>query len=257
MTRPQNIASADLDIRKYVIRLAAEVGDVLGERLAGLYVHGSLATGSFFRNASDIDVLVLVTEALPRTVRDRLDQTLRELNRSRPTKGEIEVTVVQRAHAKNYEHPMPVELQFNSKPSAVPAQLLHAKERSVRLVGDEPQHAIGPVPWYAFMDAVVSDFDDKASRIETKPVSVILNACRTLHDATVPSIRIVSKIQAAECALLVVPEHLQALIRNALDVYREDASRSFDPGQIRELRAFVEEHASSTFQKVRDTGDEE
>ncbi|MFN2527582.1 MAG: aminoglycoside adenylyltransferase domain-containing protein [Candidatus Baltobacteraceae bacterium] len=253
MTRPQDMASADLDIRKYVIRLAAEVGDALGERLAGLYVHGSLATGSFFRSASDIDVLVLVKEALPRTLRDRLDETLRELNRSRPTKGEIEVTVVQQAFAKNYEHPLPVELQFNSKPSAVPAQLLHAKERSVRLVGDEAQHAIGPVPWYAFMDAVVSDFDDKASRIETKPVSVVLNACRTLHDATSPSIRIVSKVEAAQWALAVVPKHLGVLVRDALEVYREDASRSFDPSMIRELRAFVEEHAVSTFEKVRDT----
>lgn len=253
MTRPQDIASADLDIRKYVIRLAAEVGDVLGERLAGLYVHGSLATGSFFRNASDIDVLVLVTEGLPRALRDHLDQTLRELNRSRPTKGEIEVTVVQETHAKNYEHPLPVELQFNSKPSAVPAQLLHAKERSVRLVGDEAQHAIGPVPWYAFMDAVVSDFDDKGSRIESKPVSVILNACRTLHDATGTSIRIVSKIEAAQWALGVIPERLGVLVRKALEVYCEDASRSFDPALIRELRAFVEERAASTFQKVRDT----
>jgi streptomycin 3"-adenylyltransferase len=256
MTRAQDIASADLDIQKYVIRVTAEVGDLLGERLSGIYVHGSLATGSFFREASDIDMLVLVNEALAPWLRKQLDEKLRELNRTRPTKGEIEVTVVQSAHAKNYRHPLPVELQFNSKPSAVPAQLLHAKERSVRLVGEEPQRAIGPVPWYAFMDAVVADFDDKEQRVETKPVSVILNACRTLHDATVPTIKILSKVEAAQWAMGVVPSHLRPLVEDALEVYREGSSRSFDPQRIRELRAFVEQRAASTFDKVRDADDE-
>ncbi len=127
----------------------------------------------------------------------------------------------------------------------------------MRLVGDEPQHAIGPVPWYAFMDAVVSDFDEKASAVESKPVSVIFNACRTLHDATARSIKIMSKTEAAHWALAKVPDNLRALIEDALDVYREGASRSFDPQRIHELRAFVEQRAAATFEKVRDTGDEE
>ncbi|MDQ6929719.1 MAG: DUF4111 domain-containing protein [Candidatus Eremiobacteraeota bacterium] len=257
MIRGQDIASADLDIRKYVIRIAAEVGEVLSDRLAGLYLHGSLATGSFFRHASDIDVLILVDGPLPAATLGALDRKLHELDRSRPSKGVLEVSVVQAAHARRYEHPIQVELQLNSSPAAVPAQLLHVRQRSLRVTGDEPAHAVGAIPWFAFMDSVRHEFEAKAQQIETRPVSVIFNACRTLHDATVSSVEILSKIEAAEWARNVVPQECVALIDDALEVYVKNASRNFDRSAIERLRQFVAGRAAPAFEKVRDTGEDD
>ena len=257
MIRAQDIASADLDIRKFVIRVAAEVGDVLGERLAGLYLHGSLATGSFLRHESDIDVMILVDGPLSAATRNALEQTLRELNRSRPSKGELEISVIQARHAKNYEHPLPVELQLNSKHSAVPAQLMDVKQRAVRLTGDEPAYAIGAIPWYAFMSAVLADFEDKASRIDSHPVQTLLSACRTLHDASAPSIRILSKLEAAQWALEIVPQEFKPIIRDAIAAYRENASRALDRKTVEQFREYVREQSHTAFEKVRDTGEDD
>lgn len=45
--------------------LLAGVQSVLGERLVGLYVHGSLAGGDFDPQRSDVDFLVVTTDELP------------------------------------------------------------------------------------------------------------------------------------------------------------------------------------------------
>lgn len=257
MIRGQDIASADLDIRKYVIRIAAEVGDILDNRLAGLYLHGSLATGSFFRHSSDVDVLILVDGPLPAATLGALDEKLRELDRSRPSKGELEVMVLQAIHARHYEHPLPVELQLNSSAWAVPAQLMHVRQRSLRLTGDEPARAVGVVPWFAFMDAVMHEFEAKGQQIQTRPVSVILNACRTLHDATVSNVEILSKLEAAQWARNVAGGEFVPLIDDALAVYTANASRNFDRATIERLRAFVAQRSEPAFEKVRDTGEDD
>ena len=254
--RGQDLTSADMDVRKFIIRVAAETGDVLGENLAGLYVFGSLATGAFYRHASDIDFLILVHEPLAPAKRAALEKTLAALNGSRPTAGEIEVSVVQARHAKNYEHPLPLELQYNSKASAVPAQLMHVKQRAVRLTGAEPQDAIGLIPWHAFMDSVVSEFDAKGGKIEERPAAVVFNACRTLHDTTHPSIRILSKTEAAEWALTVVPEEYKPTIEAALEAHRTGAVTPLDADTIRRFRAYVEDAGRTAFDKVRDVDEE-
>jgi hypothetical protein len=46
-------------------RLLAEVQAALGEHLVGLYLHGSLASGDFDPQRSDIDFVVITDEALP------------------------------------------------------------------------------------------------------------------------------------------------------------------------------------------------
>jgi hypothetical protein len=46
-------------------RLLGELRGVLGERLVGLYLHGSLASGGFDPHSSDVDVLAVTNQVLP------------------------------------------------------------------------------------------------------------------------------------------------------------------------------------------------
>lgn len=255
--RGQDVSSADMDVRKYLIRIAAELGDVLQDALAGIYVHGSLATGTFFRHASDLDLLVLVNRPLAPATLAALRQTLRTLESAKPVDGPLEVTILQQRHALNYEHPLAPELQWNSKPGAIASQLMHVKQRGVRLTGAQPQDAIGPIPWHAFIQSVMESFEAKAQRVADAPASVVLNACRTFYDVTVPAVTIVDKIAAAQWALTRVPERFRDLIRAAIEEQQTNGAHVFDRAAVEALRDYVAAVAEPAFAKVRDDDDED
>ncbi len=60
------------EVDRAVRRLLDGVGEAIGDRLVGLYLHGSLALGDFFPPASDVDFHVATAGTLDRTALDRL-----------------------------------------------------------------------------------------------------------------------------------------------------------------------------------------
>src|SRR5215471_7750836 len=62
---------APSSVRAQVYRLLGGLGDVLSQKLRGVYLHGSLALGCFNPVRSDVDVLVVVAGPL------QLDEKLR------------------------------------------------------------------------------------------------------------------------------------------------------------------------------------
>lgn len=255
--RGQDVSSADMDIRKYLIRVAAELGDALQEALAGIYVHGSLATGTFYRDSSDLDVLVLVDRPLEPGALATLRRTLRALDAEKPVDGPLEVTILQKRHALNYEHPLIPELQWNSTPDAIPSQLMHVKQRGVRLTGPPSQDAVGLIPWHAVIASVMEHFEASERRIDDAPASVVLGACRTLYDVTAAVLTVVDKFAAAEWAIANVPDRFHALIRAAAEEKRTGARGVFKRAAVEDFRAYVALAAEPAFAKVRDEDEEE
>jgi predicted nucleotidyltransferase len=98
-SRAQSVADADRDLRQYLIRIAGTLGDALGDTLVGLYVYGSLATGSYHRERSDIDLIGVVSRKLDPDERERIARLLVRLSDARPAPGDIEVTVIQEVRA--------------------------------------------------------------------------------------------------------------------------------------------------------------
>ena len=85
------------------------------EGVAAILLHGSLATGSFFRPKSDVDLLVVVEHALSDSTRRSLAVDLVELFHRRPILGGIEVSAVTRLSLEFLPHPMPYEFHFSEK----------------------------------------------------------------------------------------------------------------------------------------------
>ncbi len=112
MARGRSIADADRDVRQYLVHIAAALGDVLGDSLAALYVYGSLATGSFHRERSDIDLIAVTRSKLSPELRERVARALVRLSDERPTLGDIEVSVIQERYARSFEHPLPYEVHY-------------------------------------------------------------------------------------------------------------------------------------------------
>ena len=277
MSRGQGVADADRDVRQYLVRIAAVLGEVLGDRLCGLYVHGSLATGAFHRERSDIDIIAVTSGKLSASQREAVARALVQLSDARPTRGDIEVNVIQERYARAFEHPTPYEVHYSSRYHEdfrrhrfdftedranvdLAANVVDVRERGVTLYGPAPSAMFGPVPWHAFVSALEADFQWARQHVRDMPVYAVLNACRVLHGATARSITALNKDEAATWALQTVPRMYHSIVNDALQLYR--GSKSPDDVVMVErdiiaFREYVRERTQSAFSRASDTGEEE
>lgn len=102
----------DPRVRILLHRIAAACRNTLGDTLAGVYVHGSLAFGCFCWTQSDIDFLVAVRRPLSQTQKEALLRALLALEPDAPSKG-LEVSAVLEAYCRAFIHPAPYELHYS------------------------------------------------------------------------------------------------------------------------------------------------
>jgi len=277
MRHGHGIADADRDVRGYLVRIAAVLGEVLGDKLAGLYVHGSLATGSFHRERSDIDLLAVTTEKLDPRARERLARALVMLSDARPTLGDIEVSVVAQPNARGFVHPLPYEVHYSSRYHEdirhgridfsvdrtsvdLAANIAEARERGVTLYGPPAAAIFAPVPWHAYVNALEADFRFARPLVRRSPVYAVLSACRVLHGATSRTMNVLNKDEAAVWALGTVPRMYHSIINDALQLYR--GTKSIDDVVLVErdviaFREYVRERCRPAFERACDAGEDE
>ncbi len=275
--RAQSVSDADRDLRQYLIRIAATLGDLLGDALTGLYVHGSLATGAFHRERSDVDLLAVVSRKLTPKERESAARALVGLSDVRPTRGDIEVSIVQEKFARAFVHPLPYEVHYsNGSHQAIrrsrldyssdrtnvdlAVQIVDVRDRGVTLVGPPPASLFGPVPWHTYINALEADFNWARASIHEKPVYAVLNACRILHGTTGNAMSVLNKDEAGVWALQTVPRMYHSVINDALQVYRGTKSEDdvvFQERDIIAFREYVRERSQPAFARASDTGEDE
>ncbi len=276
-SRPQSVADADRDLRQYLIRIAATLGDKAGDALTGLYVHGSLATGSYHRERSSIDLIAVVSRKLTPHEREGIARVFVRLSDERPVPGDIWITVVQERYARAFEHPMPYEVHYgpawherirrgavefarDETSADLAAKVLEVRQRGVTLVGPPPESLFGPVPWHAYVNALEVEFGSARRSVAKQPVYAILGACRVLHGTTTPSMKSLNKDEAGVWALQTVPRMYHSAINDALQLYR--GTKSLDDVVLTErdiiaLREYVRERSQNAFDRASDTGEDD
>ncbi len=268
--RPQRVADADRDILVYLIRIAGTLGELLGDALAGLYIHGSLASGTFRRSRSDLNVIGVVDQPLEAEEREMATRTLLRLSDARPVWGDLDVSIVQAKYARRYEAPMPLEVCYARERHeairmrridfSVPqtshvlaSSIIDLRNGGVTLVGPPPQNVFGPVPWHAFM-ASLAIYLQRAERIaEQDPATAVLAACRVLHGATARGVSLADKEWAASSALEDAPPEHQAIIMDSLALYRGVKASDdvvLDAGAVRRFIAYVKARTSAAFERA-------
>jgi predicted nucleotidyltransferase len=238
MNRPFSWHNCPRLVGNFVDESVSLLARQLNENLVGVYLHGSLATGSFYSPKSDLDLLVVVKRHIEPGDRRSLAQTLLEISDREPTAPSLEFSILLREALRGFEHPLPFELHFSSKWMAairadafdfdsdrrdpdLAAHCAVVRARGVRLFGADVLDVFPPVPSKVHMESILNDLEWilEDDRILEMPVYGVLNICRVLF-ALSDAHAVPTKVEAATWALQGLPEQFRATIRAALNAYR-------------------------------------
>lgn len=230
-------------------RLARLLNDIktacvesLGDALAGVYVHGSIAFGCFTWEKSDVDFLVVVHRPLTLDEKVKLMQPLFALNDTAPPKG-MEMSVVLLSACREFIYPTPYELHYSNAyrercrhDLRGHCERLHGTDKDLAahftvtraigtaLYGPPAAEVFAPVPRDSYVDSLLYDAESARTDITDNPVYVILNLCRVL--AYLLDGCVLSKQQGGEWGIARLPDTYHPMLQTALDAYadRIDAS---------------------------------
>jgi predicted nucleotidyltransferase len=232
------------DINDLLSELLREIQAILGERLVGLYLYGSLVTGDFERGVSDFDLLAVTASYLDAGELARLDRMhLDFVARNPEWEDHVEIAYLSVDALKTFK-------THKSKIAVIsPGEPFHTKEagrdwlinwylvreKGVTLWGPPPEVVIGPISKEEFLQAVVDharDWRDWAEQIESRPYQAyaVLTMCRALYAHR--NGEQASKKRAALWAAQELPDWSH-LIRNALLWRQEWRDKEIDPTATR------------------------
>lgn len=216
------------DIRDFLDLILSRMQAILGERLVGLYLFGSLAAGDFDYAISDIDLLAAISDQLDENEFGELEKMHDRLVENNPQwKGRLEIAYVSLDALKNFK------TEISQIAIISPGEPFHFKEAGkdwllnwyfvrecgITLFGPPPAGIIASVEQDEFIQAVREqavewrDYVKHAKHSRAFQGYVILTICRAFYAVTNGGQ--VSKKQAALWTQKQLPEW-SALIQNAL-----------------------------------------
>jgi predicted nucleotidyltransferase len=233
---PQEIAQLLSDIVTHCTGL-------LGDTLVGIYLHGSLAMGSFNPDSSDVDFLVVTKTTLTPEKRKELAQAMIRLSEHAPHKG-LEMSVITERELLDFKHPMPYEFHFSNRwieqyrddtfdyaqdnlvDGDLAAHLTIIKARGRVLYG-QPIDAVFPdIHQQYYIASILADAREILLNMGSNPVYNVLNLCRVR--AFLAAGLITSKREGGEWALLHATPFQAGIIRQALAEYTSSRKQEWN-----------------------------
>ena len=192
--RPNSPMSVPGPLRSYLVGLSDRVSSMLGRRLVGVYVGGSVALGDYRHGRSDVDVAVVAADAVSDGEKKALVEALRHEAFPCPARGlefvlyRLEVARTGTA-APGYELnlntgtrmpfrvdyvPDPIEGHWFTIDRSILAQ------HGVTVVGPPPDHVFAPISRDALLPLLSASLAWHARGLG-RADDAVLNAARTLR----------------------------------------------------------------------------
>jgi predicted nucleotidyltransferase len=239
MAGPQAWPNCDEDIKRFVLILIERLKSVFRNKLVGIYLHGSLAMGSYYRPKSDIDIIVVVDSKLKADLAKTVGVAIANETVNRPTIGNVELSVISVEVAKQVPVPTPFEVHYSSgwhekilnnevdyskekTDTDLSSHLTYVVQRGICLYGKPISEVFGKVKWQHFLESVIDDLNwilEDENILET-PFYSVLNICRIFQLFSEDSQTVHSKDEGGEWGLEHLPREYHQLIQQAFDVYR-------------------------------------
>jgi predicted nucleotidyltransferase len=239
-------------VRGRVNNILASYKKLLGKKLTGFYLHGSLALDCFNPGSSDIDFLVVVRDKLAIQEKKKIIDYLLGIDNG--SSASPEMSIVTQASLDNFTYPSPFELHYSStwrerylngkvdwEEQRYDADLaifyMSIRYRGIRLYGGPAQAIFPEVPRDICIASLAEDLDWISARIDTLPLEdIVLNPCR--HLAFILEGKFVSKKEGGAWALSHLPGEFADLLHQALAAY-SGADKSARP-ETKTLRKFID-----------------
>lgn len=248
--------------------------DSLGEKLTGIYVHGSAAMGGFTPTQSDFDYLVTISSSLTPDERKKLSDSFLEIyGKDAPANGIEMSIVIEKFAGKNFRYPTPYEFHMGSEEQVRFHGLPHESEktdpdlaahftvtqkRGICVFGKPIDDVFIEVPKKYYLASVALDSEESYKNIQGKtsnekcavPRYAVLNFCRVL--AFAKEDMIVSKVEGAEWALKNLPEKYHSIISAALQEYRKvGSSEKIDPNILKDFAVYAQNNIRNALDKLK------
>ncbi len=252
-------------IEKYVNRST----EILKDKLAGIYLHGSAVMGCYQPKKSDLDFMVVVREALTDAEKRAYMDMVLELDAEGPAKG-IEMSIVTKDACNPFVYPTPFILHYsrmhteryrrdpedyirkmNGTDRDLAAHFTVIRSRGRCLCGLPVREVFGEVPEADYLDSIWDDVAGAEEEITDNPMYLILNLARVL--AYLKEKKVLSKLEGGEWALGSLPEEYRPLIRSALREYREGTDGQYDPETAKRYAACMLEEIRNLKENRADT----
>jgi predicted nucleotidyltransferase len=231
--------------------LLANLQNILGNNLVGLYVYGSLVWGDFDESVSDIDLLAAVKNPINQEEFEKLSQMHQDLIKNHPEWDDrIELQYLSLEALKTFKD-KESEVVTISPGEGLEKRMVGkhwlmnwyiVREKGLTLFGPDPKTIIEPVSKKEFIQAVkshVENWNEWVKDMKNKYAQsyAILTMCRALY--AYKNGDQVSKRQAAEWVQKELPQYSE-LVKNAL-YWREIGKRDKqeDPENYPKTEEFV------------------
>lgn len=198
--------------------LLSQMQSILGDKLVGLYLYGSLASGDFDDSVSDIDLLAALADDLTDEDFAQLDAVHNQLVHNHPERQDrIEIAYLSRHGLHTFKtQASPIGIISPGEPFHI-IQAGHdwsvnwymVREIGVTLFGPPPTDIIEPISQTEFVQVIrwhMAAWREWITDIERRPAQAyaIITMCRGLY--TIRNGKQVSKLQAAVWANTQLPE---------------------------------------------------
>ena len=241
------------EVAEMLDRLLTEIQHTLGENLVGLYLRGSLVTGDFIPETSDLDLMAITERPIDAAGFEALAAMHAHLAAS-PNRyaNRVEITYLDRAAARRFEpglrHPTLGQgetLAWSEHGANWLLERWSVRAHGVALRGPDPQSLIDPVPAAALRAAVRNRLRDWADWANDPAdpdwqlprrhkAYVVETMCRILY--TLARGTLASKPQGVAWALTTLPEPWRSTVDQS-QAWRADDTH--DPSLIPVVRDFV------------------
>ena len=229
-----------MDVNVLLEQIKQTYMQVLGRKLVGIYVHGSIAFDCFETSRSDIDFLVVVNAKLTLEDKVRLISILLDYDDYAPEKG-FEMSVVLDSVCKNFVYPTPYELHYSNyyrqdyKEDLIGmCEELNGTDKDLALhfaitkavgkviCGLPIDEVFGLVNREYVVDSIHYDLTDVYHKVKENPVYYLANICRAC--AFVEEGILLSKVDGVKWAMLHFPERFTLFLSMLKDSYLQQST---------------------------------
>ncbi len=230
------------EIKSFLPSIISCIHSILNDNLVGVYLHGSLAMGSFQLGISDIDLIFVVKEHLSSEEKSRI---ISYLNKTRQKEKPVEMSVFLEDLLHNPRYPTDVELRYdypdnifeNEPDKEVLAHLYEVKERGFCMWGKPIGKVFQKIPAKYYLLAIVDDLKYTRKYLLEDPTYWVLNACRIM--AFINEGKVLSKLEGGQWGIENLLEKYHNLIKQAMSCYQMKANKDQIPRNKEELEDFA------------------